>query len=113
MNLKEAKEHLEKNGYKIQRLNECGFSSGGGSCSGWSSSSDDAGYSSSCRSSFSSRRNGCSGYSEEPIRPSFTRRTANTTQAPRADATIQDLLDKIPPGKKELVIQLLKALLAG
>ena len=37
MNLKEAKEHLEKNGYKVQSLNECG-------------------------SSFSSRVNGCSGY---------------------------------------------------
>ena len=26
MNLKEAKEQLEKNGYKIQKLNECGSS---------------------------------------------------------------------------------------
>ena len=48
---------------------------------------------------------GCSGYSE-PLR-------VRTTQATRADANIQDLLDKIPPEKKALVIQLLKVLLAG
>lgn len=30
MNLKEAKEQLEKNGYKIQKLNECGSDGCGG-----------------------------------------------------------------------------------
>ena len=115
MNLKEAKEHLKKIGYKVQRLNECGFSSGGGSCSGWGSSSYDDDDSSSCGSSFSRRINGCSGYSEPSrvTRTSTRRTTNNTTQTPRADATIQALLDKIPPGKKELVIQLFKVLLAG
>ena len=112
MNLLEAKEILKKKGYTVRRLNECGSSScgGGGGCSGFSSfrtscgSSMDYG-SSGCGSSFSRRVNGCSGYSE----PSSVR----TTQTVRANATIQDLLDKIPPEKKALVIQLLKVLLAG
>ena len=97
MNLREAKEILKNKGYTVRRLNECGSSSCG--------SSYDDDYSSSCGSSFSSRVNGCSGYSE-PLR-------VRTTQATRADANIQDLLDKIPPEKKALVIQLLKVLLAG
>lgn len=113
MNLFEAKEILKKKGYTVRRLNECGSSScgGGGGCSGFRSfrtscgSSMDYGSSSGCGSSFSRRVNGCSGYSE-PVR-------VRTTQAPRTDATIQDLLDKIPPEKKALVIQLLKVLLAG
>ena len=97
MNLHEAKEILKKKGYTVHRLNECGSSScGGGGCSGFSS------FRTSCGSSMDY---GCSGYSE-PLR-------VRTTQAPRADATIQDLLDKIPPEKKALVIQLLKVLLAG
>ena len=43
MNLKEAKEQLEKNGYKIQKLNECGssFSSRVNGCSGYGGGSDD------------------------------------------------------------------------
>ena len=127
MNLKEAKEHLEKIGYKVQRLNECGFSSSCGSsgCGGYSS----GGFG--CGTTYFS----CGGHTgagdpveDRPIRRSSKRRTADVLgglknissllgdapQAPRpnADATIQDLLDKIPPGKKELVIQLLKALLA-
>lgn len=129
MNLKEAKEHLEKIGYKVQRLNECGFSSSCGS-SGCGGSS----YYGGCGSTYYS----CGGHTGagDPVedRPrrvgrSNKRRTADALgglknissllgdapQAPRpnADATIQDLLDKIPPGKKELVIQLLKVLLAG
>lgn len=115
MNLLEAKEILKKKGYTVRRLNECGSSScgGGGGCSGFSSfrtscgSSMDYG-SSGCGSSFSRRVNGCSGYSE-PSSVSSVR----TTQTPRRDATIQDLLNKIPPEKKALVIQLLKVLLAG
>jgi hypothetical protein len=96
MNLLEAKELLKNKGYTVRRLNECGSSSCG----------DDDEY-----SDFSSFRTSCggggrcSGYSE-PLR-------VRTTQAPRADVTIQDLLDKIPPEKKALVIQLLKVLLAG
>ena len=110
MNLHEAKEILKKKGYTVHRLNECGSSScgGGGGCSGFSSFRTSCGSSmdyGGCGSSFSRRVNGCSGYSE-PTR-------VKTTQAPRADATIQDLLDKIPPEKKALVIQLLKVLLAG
>ena len=129
MNLKEAKEHLEKIGYKVQRLNECGFSSSCGS-SGCGSSAGTYG----CGSTYYS----CGGHTgagdpieDRPIRirRSSKRRTADVLgglknissllgdapQAPRAnaDATIQDLLNKIPPGKKELVIQLLKVLLAG
>ena len=119
MNLKEAKEHLEKNGYKIQRLNECGFSSGG-SCSGWGSSTDDDD-NSSRGSSFSSRRNGCSGYSE-PRRPSFARRSNLTTLRDIAGATnsrtsnaaknalLQDLIKQIPDDQIEALIQLLKLL---
>ena len=129
MNLKEAKEHLEKIGYKVQRLNECGYYSACGS-SGCGSSAGTYG----CGTTYFS----CGGHTgagapveDRPsrIRRSSKRRTADTLgglknissllgdapQAPRpnADATIQDLLDKIPPGKKELVIQLLKVLLAG
>ena len=129
MNLKEAKEHLEKIGYKVQRLNECGYYSACGS-SGCGSSAGTYG----CGSTYYS----CGGHTGagDPIedRPrrigrSSKRRTADALgglknissllgdapQAPRAnaDATIQNLLDKIPPGKKELVIQLLKVLLAG
>lgn len=98
MNLREAKEILKNKGYTVRRLNECGSSScgGGGGCSGFSS------FRTSCGSSMDY---GCSGYSE-PLR-------VRTTQATRADANIQDLLDKIPPEKKALVIQLLKVLLAG
>lgn len=37
MNLKEAKEYLQNNGFAVQRLNECGSSGCGGSgCSGYS-----------------------------------------------------------------------------
>lgn len=98
MNLHEAKEILKKKGYTVRRLNECGSSScgGGGGCSGFSS------FRTSCGSSMDY---GSSGYSE-PLR-------AITTQALRTNATIQDLLEKIPPEKKALVIQLLKVLLAG
>lgn len=124
MNLKEAKEHLEKNGYKIQRLNECGYASVGG-CGGWDNDDSNDDDSSSCGSSFSSRRNGCSGYSE-PRRPSFTRRSNLTTLRDIAGATkrkstsrasaaaknalLRDLIEQIPDDKIETLIQLLKLL---
>jgi hypothetical protein len=42
MNLKEAKEQLEKNGYKIQKLNECGSSGCGGGSDDYSTVSTTA-----------------------------------------------------------------------
>ncbi len=103
MNLKEAKEHLEKIGYKVQRLSESCFSHRCSS-SGCGSPVPFRDYSelSSAKDTFSGLKN-------------ISRLLGTPPQAPKAnaDATIQDLLDKIPPGKKELVIQLLKALLAG
>lgn len=108
MNLKEAKEHLEKIGYKVQRLSESCFShrcsSSGCGSPGCGSPVPFRDYSelSSAKDTFSGLKN-------------ISRLLGTPPQAPKAnaDATIQDLLDKIPPGKKELVIQLLKALLAG
>lgn len=110
MNLKEAKEHLEKIGYKVQRLNESCYSFRCGS-SGCGSPVPVRDYSEPSRAERSSNRSTTDAHGGLKNISSLL---GNATQTPKAnaDATIQDLLDKIPPGKKELVIQLLKVLLA-
>ena len=120
MNLKEAKEQLEKNGYKVQKLNECGSSGcGGGGCSGYSRART------SCYST-----GPCSGSSyvhyERPApaqRPRLStlqdiinatkKKPISTTPRADADAMIQDLIEQIPDSKKEAVIQLLRILVLG
>ncbi len=119
MNLKEAKEYLQNNGFAVQRLNECGTVGCGGGCGGYSRAST------SCYSV-----GPCSGSSyvhyERPA-PAPKSRLAtlqdiiNATKkkpiskTPRADADamIQDLIEQIPDSKKEAVIQLLRILVLG
>lgn len=110
MNLKEAKEYLQNNGFAVQRLNECGtVSCGGGGC----------GYSSPC--------SGSSYVHYERPAPAPKPRLAtlqdiinatkkkpiSKTPRPDADAMIQDLIEQIPDSKKEAVIQLLRILVLG
>lgn len=121
MNLKEAKEYLQNNGFAVQRLNECGtVSCGGGGCSGYSRART------SCYSV-----GPCSGSSyvhyERPVRSSSSQRPSTLqdlvnkakrraiTSAPSAnvDKTIQDLISQIPEDKKDAVIQLLRILVLG
>ena len=119
MNLKEAKEYLQNNGFAVQRLNECGSSGcGGGGCSGYSRART------SCYSV-----GPCSGSSyvhyERPVRSSSSQRPSTlqdlinkaksraTAPSANADKTIQDLISQIPEDKKEAVIQLLRILVLG
>lgn len=119
MNLKEAKEYLQNNGFAVQRLNECGSSGcGGGGCSGYSRART------SCYSV-----GPCSGSSyvhyERPIRSSSSQRPSTlqdlvnkakrqaATPSANVDKTIQDLISQIPEDKKAAVIQLLRILVLG
>ena len=120
MNLKEAKEYLQNNGFAVQRLNECGtVGCGGGGCSGYSRART------SCYST-----GPCSGSSyvhyERPApapKPRLStlqdiinatkRKPISKTPRPDADAMIQDLIEQIPDSKKEAVIQLLRILVLG
>lgn len=110
MNLKEAKEHLEKIGYKVQRLNESCYSFRCGS-SGCGSPVPFSDYSELSRAERSSKRRTTNIHGGLKNISSLLG-DAPQASRPNADATIQDLLDKIPPEKKELIIQLLKVLLA-
>lgn len=119
MNLKEAKEYLQNNGFAVQRLNECGSSGcGGGGC----------GYSRPRSSCYSVGP--CSGSSyvhyERPApapKPRLStlqdiinatkKKPISKTPRPDADAMIQDLIEQIPDSKKEAVIQLLRILVLG
>lgn len=98
MNLKEAKEYLQTNGFTVRQLNECSSSPGcgGGGFGG-------------CGFRPSRRRNSCSSHfeAEIPIRPA----RMNTSNL-NTNANILDLLAKIPASKRQLIIQLLKALIA-
>lgn len=119
MNLKEAKEYLQNNGFAVQRLNECGSSGCGGSGCGYSSPR------SSCYSV-----GPCSGSSyvhyersAPASRPRLStlqdiinatkKKPISTTPRADADAMIQDLIEQIPDSKKEAVIQLLRILVLG
>lgn len=118
MNLKEAKEYLQNNGFAVQRLNECGSSGcGGGGC----------GYSSPRSSCYSTGPCGSSYVHYERPAPAPKPRLAtlqdiinatkkkpiSKTPRPDADAMIQDLIEQIPDSKKEAVIQLLRILVLG
>ena len=101
MNLKEAKEQLEKNGYKVQKLNECGFSSGCGSsgCGGYVGAG--------------SYRNNRSTSDSTTLADiiSKARQDAAASRRISDDETLKNLLAQIPPEKKALLIQLLQALI--
>lgn len=97
MNLKEAKEQLEKNGYKVQKLNECGF---GGGCGSSGCGGDDY-----VRYSRPTRSTSLSDVINR------ARQQAAASRRTSDDETLRNLLAQIPPEKKALLIQLLQALI--
>ena len=93
MNLKEAKEYLQNNGFAVQRLNECGSSDCGG---------DDDDYVRYPRPTRSTSLSDVINRARQQAAAS--RRTSD-------DETLRNLLTQIPPEKKALLIQLLQALI--
>lgn len=107
MNLKEAKEYLQNNGFAVQRLNECGSSScGGGGCGGCSGSS----YVHYERPAPTPKPRLAT---LQDIINATKKKPVSRTPRPDADAMIQDLIEQIPDSKKEAVIQLLRILVLG
>lgn len=104
MNLKEAKEYLQNNGFAVQRLNECGSSScGGGGCSG-SSYVHYERPAPTPKPRLATLQDIINATKKKPV---------SRTPRPDADAMIQDLIEQIPDSKKEAVIQLLRILVLG
>lgn len=104
MNLKEAKEYLQNNGFAVQRLNECGSSScGGGGCSG-SSYVHYERPAPAPKPRLATLQDIINATKKKPV---------SRTPRPDADTMIQDLIEQIPDSKKEAVIQLLRILVLG
>ena len=101
MNLKEAKEYLQNNGFAVQRLNECGSSRCGGGGSSYVHYERPA---PTPKPRLATLQDIINATKKKPV---------SRTPRPDADAMIQDLIEQIPDSKKEAVIQLLRILVLG
>jgi hypothetical protein len=119
MNLKEAKEYLQNNGFAVQRLNECGTAScGGGGCSGYTRVRTSCYSTGPCGTTYVHYERPAPAPKErlstlQDIVNATKKKPVSKTPRPDADAMIQDLIEQIPDSKKEAVIQLLRILVLG